>query len=245
MNREPDPHPQSYAPRRVEAYLDAVLTSLPRRLSAFQISELRRELRTHLWERVAAYEELGQTEDEAVTEALQQFGGGKDFVTQWRRGWTKTPHRVTLREICEATRISFRPTLNGLAAAILPVVLVVGSYSALHGSPAGAFMFSIRAPIYWSVNVFAFVGMPVLIGIRQERRLPGRAVIGLTAMLSVLGLVASLLYQIGEGAVPGSPVVEVPLGYLLVLTAAWIPIAGGTAALTGWWARRTQARRVA
>lgn len=48
MNREPDPHPQSSAPRRVEAYLDAVLTSLPRHLSPSERDELRRELRTHL-----------------------------------------------------------------------------------------------------------------------------------------------------------------------------------------------------
>lgn len=119
MNREHDP--QYPAPRRVEAYLDAMLASLPRRLrlSAFQISELRRELRTHLWERIAAYEELGQTEENAVSEALQQFGGGKDFVKQWRREWTKPTVRITLREVWEAMRLSFRPTLTGLAAASL------------------------------------------------------------------------------------------------------------------------------
>ena len=236
---------QSSAPRRVEAYLDTVLASLPRRLSAFQVSELRRELRTHLWERVAAYEELGQTEDDAVTEALQQFGGSKDFVKQWRWEWRKPAMRIMAREVWEAMRLSFWPTLLGLGAAILPVVLVVGTYSVLNGSPAGAFMFSVRTPIYWLVNAFAFVGTPVLLGIRQERRLPKQAVIGLTATLSVLGLVASLLCQIGEKAAPGSPVVEVPLGFLLVLTAAWIPIAGGTAALTGWWAHRAGARQVA
>ncbi len=236
---------QSSAPRRVEAYLDAVLTSLPRRLSPFQLDELRRELRTHLWERVAAYEELGQTEDDAVTEALTQFGGGKDFVKQWRREWTKPAKRITVREVWKAMRFSFLPTLFGLAAAILPVVLVVGTVYALQGSPAEVFMFSVRTPIYWLVNVFALVGIPVSLGIRQERRLPGQAVVGLWTSLSVIGTVASFLYEIEERAAPGSPVVEISLGYLLVLTVAWLPISSGAAALTGWWTKRARARRVA
>ena len=80
-----EPEPLASGPRRVEAYLDQILAPLARRLSPFHREELRRELREHLWARVDAYRELGQSENEAVTEALRQFGGAEDFTRQWRR----------------------------------------------------------------------------------------------------------------------------------------------------------------
>ena len=99
-----EPDPLASGPLRVEAYLDQILAPLARRLSPFYREELRRELREHLWARVDAYGELGQPEDEAVTEALRQFGGAEDFARQWRREWTKTPQRLTLREVWEWAR---------------------------------------------------------------------------------------------------------------------------------------------
>ena len=75
-----EPEPLASAPRRVEAYLDQILAPLARRLSPFHREELRRELREHLWARVDAYRELGQSENEAVTEALRQFGGDENAV---------------------------------------------------------------------------------------------------------------------------------------------------------------------
>ena len=77
-----EPEPLASTPQRVEAYLELILAPLAHRLSSFHQEELRRELREHLWARVDAYRELGQPEQEAITEALQQFGGAEDFLRQ-------------------------------------------------------------------------------------------------------------------------------------------------------------------
>ncbi len=231
--------PQPSAPRRVEAYLDTVLASLPRRLSAFQLDELRRELRTHLWERVAAYEEMGQTEDAAVTEALTQFGGGKDFVKQWRREWKKPTKRITAREVWEAIRLSFLPTLIGLSAASLPVAALAWYSRVLYGSSSSALM-----AVVWTIYFSAALLLPVLVGARRGARLPERAGVGITGALLLECLAASLLSKIGGWVAPASFVTEF-FNLFMGLTLVWIPVAGGAAALTGWLTRWARARRVA
>ena len=135
-----EPDLRTSTPRRVEAYLDQILAPLARRLSPFHRDELRRELREHLWARVDAYRELGQSEENAVTEALRQFGGAKDFTRQWRREWMKTPPRVTLREVWEAMRPAFRLSLTALV--FVPAWAALAGWiafdSALGGPSLGA-----------------------------------------------------------------------------------------------------------
>ncbi len=238
--------PQNSAPRRVEAYLDTVLASLPRRLSAFQLEELRRELRTHLWERVAAYEELGQTEDEAVTEALTQFGGGQDFLKQWRREWKKPTKRMTAREVWEATRSMLRPTLTSLAVVVpLPFVLLRWYFYGLHGSPSTALTVGT-----WVWFWCALLLLPIWVGIKQWRGAPGRAGIGIAAVLGIAAALtaeiaaAGLLSQFADWLLPtGSPdriVADGFFGLLLSLLLVWLPLASGAAAVTGWWTRRSE-----
>ena len=126
------------ASRRVEAYLDVILAPLARRLSPFHREELRRELRAHLWARVEAYRELGQPEDEAVTEALCQFGGAEDFTRQWLREWTKTPSRITLHEVWEAARPTLRLSLVPLLLA--PATVALAGFLAFQSQIGGPFL---------------------------------------------------------------------------------------------------------
>lgn len=237
---------QSSAPRRVEAYLDTVLASLPRRLSAFQVSELRRELRTHLWERVAAYEELGQTEDDAVTEALQQFGGSKDFVKQWRWEWRKPAMRITAREVWEATRPMLRPSLLGLALATAPFGLLfiprlLGQFYTL----PWAKIIQAEAMLFWPLMGVSYLVLPVLIGTSQGRRVPERAGLGMAAVLAAELTVTSLLYLVCPTELSSQPSADNFFSLLLGLLVFWLPLASGAAALTSWWTRRVRARRVA
>lgn len=233
--------PQNSAPRRVEAYLDAVLTALPRRLSAFQISELRRELRTHLWERVAAYEELGQTEDDAVTEALSQFGGGKDFVKQWRQDWKKTPHRVTLREIWEATRLALPVSLS--AQVLVCGGWAVAIYFAYSSSLGGPFLDAVAAGFGLGGTIIA----PLVLGAVHSRRTPRRAGMGMAGALSLEIMGLGTLTWLAGRLLPGGDqnrIVQNSEAFLLIMF-LWLPLASGAAALTGWRARRGRARRVA
>jgi len=232
---------QSSAPRRVEAYLDAVLASLPRRLSAFQISELRRELRTHLSERVAAYEELGQTEDDAVTEALRQFGGGKDFVKQWRREWKKPAARITLREVWEATRLA-------LPVSLAAQILVYGGwalaiYFAYSSSLGGPFLDIVAAGFGLGGTILA----PLALGVAHSRRTPHRAGLGMAGALSLeiigLGALTWLAGRLLPGWEQNHTVQEFEAFLLLMFV--WLPLASGAASLGGWWMRRARARRVA
>ena len=234
--------PRDSAPHRVEAYLDTVLSSLPRRLSAFERDELRRELRTHLWERVAAYKELGQTEDAAVTEALTQFGGGQDFLKQWRQEWTKTPHRITAHEVWEATRPMLRPCGLGLTAAFLPCVLLQG-YCHYHGIREIPLV--TLTGITWTWFWFALLLMPTLTGIRQAKRAPKHAGMGLLTALAGQTLAAEMLYTLIARVLPIGFYWDNLVGLLFTAMLTWIPIACGAAAVSGWWARRTEGRQAA
>jgi len=232
---------QSSAPRRVEAYLDTVLTTLPRRLSALERDELRRELRTHLWERVAAYEELGQTEDAAVTEALRQFGGGKDFVKQWRREWTKTPRRVTLREVWEATRLT-------LPLSFFALVVVHGGWMLLDylatSSTLGRLFLDVVAV---AVGPGGMILVPLVLGVVHSRRAPHRAALGMFGALSMEIIGLGTLNWLAGRLLPGWDQNRFVQNFEVFLLGMflWLPLASGAAALGGWLTRQAGARRVA
>lgn len=243
MNREPDP--QDSAPRRVEAYLDTMLTALPR-LSDLERETLRRELHEHLWSRIEAYKEQGQTEDAAVNEALRQFGSGRGFLWQWRREWAKTPPQSTLRELWAATRWALLLSIPALLITCL-------------GSPVWSHsMYSYQlnwlpdwlrlTPVAyitsgWGSFGLGLVLLPLAVGVAVGRLVPQRASLGMLAALT-LELVSTdwimlpTRLNLGRFAEPLSE-------QIFFCAMLWLPLACGAAALTGWWTRRTRARRIA
>ena len=228
---------------RVEAYLDQLLVPLARNLSDFHRDELRRELRAHLWGRVEAYRELGQTEEEAVTEALKQFGGAKDFTRQWRREWLKMPSTLTVREVWEAGRQALRPTLLGLAATMLPFVLLAEAIHSLNNSRFSGWLLDNHGAVLSGIlGTFAFLVLPVLIGTKYGRAAPKNAGVGMLAALTVEMLVAGSAYQLFDWASPGGGIVSGLFVILLGTLVLWLPLASGAAAVSGWWRRRTKAR---
>ncbi len=171
---------------RIEAYLDQVLAPLTRQLSAFHRDELRRELGAHLWERVDAYQELGKSEDDAVTEALKQFGGAEDFLREWRREWRQAAQTDTRGGLWQATVTGLRLSMVALLLACTPVLVWVSQAPLyghvipwlqpwLDGHPS-----QLGALLAWS----DFVVLPAVLGIAIGRRTPQRA--GSGAFLALL-----------------------------------------------------------
>lgn len=233
-----EPDPLASASRRVEAYLDQVLAPLTRRLSRFHWEELRREMREHLWARIDAYGELGQSEEEAVTEALRQFGGAEDFTRQWQREWMKTPPSVTFREVWEAARPALRLSLPALI--LVPATIALAGFLAFTSQLGGPFL----AALFSVYSVGAVILSPLALGLAQSRRAPCRPGLGMFGALSVeiFGL-SALSWLTGRLLPDPSPVVQCLDGVLL-LAFFWLPVACTSAALTGWWARRSEARQL-
>ncbi len=239
--------PLASAPRRVEAYLDQILAPLTRRLSPFHRDELRRELREHLWARVDAYRELGMAEGEAVTEALRQFGGAEDFLSQWRREWTRAPRRLTLQDVYEATMPALRLSMPTLMLAYTPILVLLSLAPLdnhwlpwlrawLEGHPT-----QLASALVWS----EIAALPIGLGLAVGWRTPNRPGLGVFAALTAEAALGAALNGAGLRWWPRIGVVNDVLGQIAVMEAAWIPVACTTASLTGWWARRSQARRLA
>lgn len=228
---------------RVDACLDQVLAPLTRRLSRFQQGELRRELRTHLWERIDAYQELEHSEDEAVTEALQQFGGADDFLRQWRQEWIKTTPQATLREIGTAMRSALLLSLPALLITCLssPVWSHV-IYPAW--APEWMQFCGITGVTYgWGSFGLDLILLPLAVGAAAGRLVPQRAALGMLAALTV-EIVLTDWYLL--------PAV-LNLGWfterlseqIFICSIFWLPLACTSAALTGWWTQKKKLRRVA
>ena len=240
------------ASRRVEAYLDVILAPLARRLPPFQREELRRELRGHLWARIDAYIELGQAEEEAIAEALQQFGGAEDFTRQWKKEWTKVPPQLTLREVWGAARPALRPSIAGIVIAFLTCTIIHMGFCDLQGSAAEALLYHYADTIVRTWALFAFLLMPAVVGVRHGRRNPAHAGVGMLAALTAEIAIAGALYENAGWALPygflGSSTVsfvQSDSSMLFGMMAAWIPVAAASAAVSGWWARRSGTRRLA
>ena len=230
-----EPEPLASTPQRVEAYLELILAPLAHRLSSFHQEELRRELREHLWARVDAYRELGQPEQEAITEALQQFGGAEDFLRQWRREWMKTPPKVTLREFWEATRPALRLSLMVLLS--VPATIALAGFVAFDSPLGGPFL----GALFNMYSVGAVILSPLALGLVQSRRAPQRPGLGMFGALSVEIVGLNALTWLAGRFLPGqSPVIQC-LDAPLLLAFFWLPMACAAAAFGGRWARRRQA----
>ena len=228
----PDPEPMASA--RVEAYLDQLLVPLARNLSPFHRAELRRELRTHLWGRVDAYRELDYSEEDAMTEALKQFGGAGDFARQWRQEWVISKQRSAWAEIYQASLSALRLSVPALAATWLGVYLLGRAVmNALPTAYLGSLLIVYDYALLGLSGTVLF-GTSLWTGSIQGRRAPKRSGWGMFAALGtviIAGSAASLLgTEFGlEGTLCGGFYTSIPL-----MAAAWMPTACLAAAVSGW-----------
>lgn len=68
---------------RVEDYLDHIIAPLVGRADYTARQEIRRDMRAHIDQLIAAHEELGSDPSEAVTAALRQFGTPSTVAQKW------------------------------------------------------------------------------------------------------------------------------------------------------------------
>jgi len=235
----PDPEPTTSA--RVAAYLDQIIAPLTRSLPGPRQGELRRELRAHLLERIASYQEQGMAEDKAVTETLQQFGGAEDFLEQWQQRWAAAGP-LTLRGIYKAGKSALKPSLQGIAGVNLLYLVAQECIWQFPHSAAIAFINRHSEAAGLSLAVSSFLLVPVAVGARYGRRTPERAGLGMAAALLAQIAVVSLIYGaaallLDNGQAVGITVTDMLFNGLLALLAVWIPVAGGAAAVSS---RRTQ-----
>lgn len=87
---------------RLEDYLDHLNAELIGVVPFGRRQELRRELRAHLTALADAYEELGSNPDDALTEALEQFGAPHLIARQWLLEWAPRPRGLHTLEACRA-----------------------------------------------------------------------------------------------------------------------------------------------
>ena len=230
---------------RVEAYLDQVLAPLTRQLSLFHQQELRRELGAHLWERVDAYRELGQSEDDAVMEALRQFGGAEDFLRQWRQEWTRAARPDAKGGLWQATAAGLRLSAAALLLAC-GLIIVWVSQSAAYGHEIPWLWLAGNAAWFGPLIAWTdFVVLPALLGIAIGRSSPQRA--GSGAFLALTGEIAvgAILDGTGLKFWPHFPAVSDVLGQAALMECAWLPTTCLFASLTGWGIRRLKTWRLA
>ena len=239
-----EPDFQSSAPRRVEAYLDQVIAPLTRRLSAFQQQELRRELREHLVARLAAYQELGMTEDDAVTEALRQFGGAGDFLRQWQQEWRKTPPQAILREIGLATRCALLLSFPALlltcpGSPALAQTLYVNQFNWLPDWLRHTPVASITSG--WTSFGLDLIVLPLAVGAAVGRLVPNRAGIGMLAALT-LEIILTDWYFLPSVLNLGRFINNLT-EQIFFCSIFWLPLACTSAALSGWWTQKHNKRK--
>ena len=227
---------------RVEAYLDQIIAPLTGGLSAFHQDELRRELRTHLQERIAECREHGSSEEVATTEALQQFGGAEGFLEQWKKKWAPLSGPLTLRIIYEAGKSALRPSLQGIVGVYLLYIVVQECIWHFPKSPAVALINRHSEAFGLSLAAFAFLLVPLTVGARYGRQTSERAGVGIMAALLAEIAIVSLIYGaaallLDNGQLPGISVTDMLFNFLLALLTVWVPVAGGAAAVSS---RRTQ-----
>jgi hypothetical protein len=206
---------------RIEAYLDRVestMTALPPQ----ERVERRCELRQHLDATRSALEELGNSPDSSVTEALHRLGEPETIARHFNRAWTQTRKRV--ESPWPAMRLGLR-WFGGAFSAFL----------------AGSVLATFCGHPLWIDTQGCAVGLvltPCVLGMMFGTRVPKRAGIG-------------AFYALAALAVSSLPVVFwAPSSLTLSLVipafgifACWIPVVCLSATLTSRAMRAHQARR--
>ena len=172
-------------PSPLDTYLEQVAAHLVP-MPAKQRNEELREMRTHLQAAAVAHRELGQSEEDAVRNALVQFGTpdalGQSAVTAWRRGV-----RRDWRDLASAAACTF--------ALMLATHLIMRWCNAVHFGP-----FNLTVAL-WGGGMGAAVSVCSLY-------FPRRALLGIEIGLALFfaaffGVFQSGLLGLGETAGSG------------------------------------------
>lgn len=95
-----------FSSTQIETYLDRISPSVEETLTEEARQERRAEMKTHLGSLIAAYIELGDTPEQALAKALQQFGDSRSVQKEWKRANT-SDLRQSLGIVCALYGITF------------------------------------------------------------------------------------------------------------------------------------------
>jgi hypothetical protein len=210
-------------PSRLEQYLDEVTQPV----AAPHRAEWREEVRQHIEAMTAAYEEIGHSRDEAMEQALTQFGDARTVGAQVQARLARPATTI------EAVKGFVYPV--ALCFNVVGIYSLVWAYGILQGTEDAA-NFSSLVNVGRAAQILA----PLLAGWWMARRLKGR--------LSLRRILAGLLAGIPLCLLPNAMFHIVATAFQeprLVDLLAWMPVwfvlAAGSAILT----RRLTAARQA
>ncbi len=212
----------------LEKYLSALtaqLNALPPKRRAEEL----REVRTHLENAVIVGREMGRTEDEAVKEALAQYGAadvvGQEVTAAWRREQTLNSRSLFGAAACT---ITVTAALARMTSLLVPFMLPTPA----HGLLLPPYSLGVWAEwVVWLMPLFLFIGG--VGGLLFPRRAAAGVVVGLDVFLLCFLMGGSTATTFLTGGSASAPSVPDTVSTLWVGFTAGVVLISG-AAIAAW-----------
>jgi hypothetical protein len=204
---------------RLEDYLDHLNAELVGVVPFGRRQDLRRELRSHLMALADAYEELGSSPEDALTEALEKFGAPHLIARQWLLEWAPRRRGLHTLEACRAA---------------LPWVAI----------PTAVMWWQTASNPGWMISHPMFesaVLLPVLFGFLCGWMGKRSRASGTCLALALATLATAVLY----GFSPGEDQRNGLIALALMQFFAWVPLGTAAATVAGFIKDRERAARAA
>jgi hypothetical protein len=215
----------SAAEGRIADYLDHVFAPLAKIIPFEKRRELRAEMREHLEALIAAYQELGDTSEGAVENALAQFGSAQSVSRRWREEWERTDPAASTQA---ATRLAVR--WFGAATLLTAIFLLL----------SGAY---INYSFGLSLFLLLGVGLPTAAGAAVGFTAPSRPAQGTFRALSLLFLPFMMVYQIWAHCQTFDRPVYAGAFFAIFQFVGWTITGCATAGICGWLQRLSAPKR--
>lgn len=200
-----------------KVYLDTVCGRLAALAPPEWLEDLRAELTCHLECTAAAYEELGETPEQAAASACRSLGDPVKLEQRWERFWQeKRPE--PFRKTFQLAFVRF-----GAAALAAPELLLLPWWNPFRNlSPAVTHFADL-------LTLFTVFFLPMGVGVAFARRSRGRAFLGATAALLAVAALSALLGPL----VPGEDTSGLKTSMWQCYLIYWLPLGSAAAGITG------------
>jgi hypothetical protein len=235
------PAKADFASTQIETYLDRISPPVEGTLTEEARQERRAEMKTHFESLIAAYIELGDTPEQAIAKAFQQFGNSRSVQQEWKRV-TADDSRQSLRTACALYGVTFCLFVLAMNSNIMnhmglvPFLLFLGLWSVPAGFGTG--LLARSHPMRSAFTMQKLLSVPVLI-LNVHWLLWPKAVEVLQDK-GIMPSFASVCREILDDY-SGQHILLLALG-VIVLTGACGILAGSLSAGIGGWLRKQNLR---
>lgn len=209
-------------------YLDRVCAPLNALAPAEWVADLRAELACHLECTAEAYEELGETPEQAARSACRSLGDPARLARRWERFWQDRRPEPFRRTFGQAFAVFTVGALLSLGLLLL---------STMVGNATGGWLF---VPAQDTLILVSVLGMPITLGAVFGRWSRGRRALGAAAGVLAVAAVTALIDLLLPG---GGPADIEPFLWQIDLV-YWLPLGTAAAWITGLLCARREARRL-